>query len=69
MLHVDVFLWTSTQGFILLGLVKYLGELLLRLLILHVISNDIQLAAGALQTCADQDAGSEAAIHAMRTIF
>jgi len=37
--------------------------------ILHVIGNDIQLTAGALQTCAGQDAGSEAAIHAMRTIF
>jgi len=37
--------------------------------ILHVFGNGIQLAAGALQTCASQDAGSEAAIHAMRTIF
>ena len=29
--------------------------------VLHVIgiSNDIQLAAGALQTCADHDAGSD----------
>ena len=27
------------------------------------------MAAGALQTCAGHDAGSEAAIHAMRAIF
>ena len=32
--------------------------------ILYVIGNDIQLSAGALQTCAGHDAGSEAAIHA-----
>ena len=37
--------------------------------ILHVIGNDIQLSAGALQTCAGHDAGSEAAIYAMRAIF
>ena len=37
--------------------------------VLHVIDNDIQLSAGALQTCAGHDAGSEAAIHAMRAIF
>jgi len=37
--------------------------------IVCIIGNDIQLVAGALQTCAGQDAGSEAAIHAMRTIF
>ena len=37
--------------------------------ILHVIGDDIQLAAGALQTCAGHDAGSEAAIHAMKSIF
>ena len=36
---------------------------------LHVISNDVQLSAGALQTCAGHDAGSEAVIHAMRAIF
>ena len=30
---------------------------------------DTQLAAGALQTCAGHDAGSEAAIHAMKSIF
>ena len=37
--------------------------------ILHVLGNDIQLAAGALQTCAGQDVGPEAAIHVMRAIF
>ena len=34
-----------------------------------MIGNDIQLSAGALQTCVDHDADSEAAIHAMRAIF
>ena len=38
--------------------------------ILYVIGNDIQLSAEALQTCAGHDdAGFEAAIHAMRDIF
>ena len=37
--------------------------------ILYVIRTDIQLAAGALQTCAGHDAGAEAAIHAMRDIY
>ena len=37
--------------------------------ILCVLGNDIQLAAGALQTCAGYEAGSEAAVHAMSTIF
>jgi len=37
--------------------------------ILSIVGNEIQLAAGALQTCAEQDAGSEAAIHAMRNLF
>ena len=37
--------------------------------ILYVIRTDIQLAAGALQTCAGHNAGAEAAIHAMREIF
>ena len=37
--------------------------------ILHVIGDDIQLAAGALQTCSGHDAGSEAAIHVMKSIF
>ena len=35
-----------------------------------MIRNDIiQMSAGALQTCAGHEAGSEAAIHAMRAIF
>ena len=37
--------------------------------ILYVIYTDIQLAAGALQTCAAHYAGAEAAIHSMREIF
>ena len=37
--------------------------------ILYVICTDIQLATGALQTCAGHNAGAEAAIHAMRDIF
>ena len=37
--------------------------------ILHVIDDDIQLAAGALQTCAGHDEGSKAAIRAMKSIF
>ena len=37
--------------------------------VLHVIDIDIQLAAGVLQTCAGHDAGSEAAIHAMKSIL
>jgi len=37
--------------------------------ILGIIGNCIQLAAGALQTCAGQDAGAEVAIHAMKNLF
>ena len=37
--------------------------------IIHVIGNDIQFSAGALQMCAGRDAGSEVAIHALRAIF
>ena len=37
--------------------------------VLHVLDYDIQLTAGALQTCAGHGAGSEAAIHAMKSIF
>ena len=37
--------------------------------ILYIIGNDIQLAAGALQTCAGQNAGAEAAVHAMKNLF
>ena len=34
-----------------------------------MIRNDIQMSAGALQTCAGHDTGSEGIIHAMRAIF
>ena len=34
-----------------------------------MIGNDIRLSAGALQTCAGHDAGSEAVIHVMRANF
>ena len=37
--------------------------------ILCVAGNDIQLAAGTLNTCANYYAGSETAIHAMRAVF
>ena len=37
--------------------------------ILAVIKYDILEAAGSLQLCAGQEAGSEAAIHAMRSVF
>ena len=37
--------------------------------ILTTISEDIQDAAGPLQLCAGQDAGCEAAVHAMRQLF
>ena len=48
------------------------GNVLRRIIakpILYVIGNYIQLSAGALQTFAGHGAGSEAAIHSMRTIF
>ena len=37
--------------------------------ILSVTKSDIQSAVGSLQLCAGQDAGVEAAVHAMRMIF
>ena len=37
--------------------------------ILRVTKSDIQSAVGSLQLCAGQDAGVEAAVHAMRMIF
>ena len=37
--------------------------------ILYVIGDDIALAAGPLQTCVGQSAGSEAAVHAMKNMF
>ena len=36
--------------------------------ILKVVENDVQSAAGPLQTCAGHEAGVEAAVHAMKTI-
>ena len=37
--------------------------------ILSVTKSDIQSAVGSLQVCADQDAGVEDAVHAMRIIL
>ena len=37
--------------------------------VLYAIGDDIQLAAGALQTCAGHNVGSIAAIHAMKSIL
>ena len=59
--HVDLFLWTRSQviGF---------GDVSWRIIansIFHVIGNDIQLAAVALQIFIGHNSGSEAAIHAM----
>ena len=34
-----------------------------------MVSNDVQAAAGPLQSCAGNEAGCEAAVHAMREIF
>ena len=37
--------------------------------VLKTVSDDVQAAAGPLQTCAGHEAGCEAAVHAMREIF
>ena len=37
--------------------------------IMHIVSQDVQEAAGPLQLCAGQSAGVEATVHAMRNIF
>ena len=37
--------------------------------VLKIVSDDVQAAAGPLQTCAGHEAGCEAAVHAMREIF
>ena len=37
--------------------------------VLKTVSDDVQSAAGPLQTCAGHEAGCEAAVHAMREIF
>ena len=36
---------------------------------MFLVKKDITSAAGALQMCAGQDAGAEAAIHAMHDIY
>ena len=49
-----------------------IGETLRRIVgkcVNKALGNDVQLAAGALQTCAGMESGVEAAIHAMSTIF
>ena len=49
-----------------------IGEVVRRILgkaVLATIGNEIQEAAGAMQVCAGHQAGSEAAIHAMRETF
>ena len=49
-----------------------IGEVLRRIIgkcVLKVLSNDIQEAAGTLQTCAGIESGIEAAIHAMCRTF
>ena len=37
--------------------------------IMNVVADDVRAAAGPLQLCCGQDAGCEAAVHAMRTVF
>ena len=49
-----------------------IGEVIRRIIgkcIMAVVKDDVTRAAGNLQVCAGQQAGGEAAIHAMRTIF
>ena len=49
-----------------------IGEVVRRIIakaVLSVVGGDIQQAAGALQLCAGQISGVEAAIHSMRSIF
>ena len=48
------------------------GEVLQRIagkVVMKVVKEDIKKAAGCLQLCAGQEAGCEAAIHAMQKIF
>ena len=48
------------------------GEVIRRIIckaVLSVLKFDILEAAGSLQLCAGQDAGNEAAVHAMREVF
>ena len=49
-----------------------IGEVLRRIIgkaIMRTIKQDLQAAVGSLQLCAGQDAGCEAAVHAMSSIF
>ena len=49
-----------------------IGETLRRIIgkcVNKAVGSDVQLAAGALQTCAGMESGVEAAIHAMSSIF
>ena len=49
-----------------------IGEVLRRIIgrcVMKVLKEDVQEAAGNLQTCTGKQAGAEAAIHAMRNIF
>ena len=49
-----------------------IGETLRRIIgkcVMKVVGNDVQMAAGALQTCAGVESGIEAAIHAMAETF
>ena len=48
------------------------GEVVRRIIgkaIMRVVRQDLQDAVGSIQLCAGQEAGCEAAVHAMRTIF
>ncbi|XP_066936770.1 uncharacterized protein [Clytia hemisphaerica] len=49
-----------------------IGEVLRRIIgksIVSILKEDIKQSIGSLQVCAGQDAGCEAAVHAMRTLF
>ena len=36
---------------------------------MRIVKHDIQNAVGSIQLCAGQDAGCEAAVHAMKQVF
>ena len=49
-----------------------IGEVSRRIIakaVLKTVSDDVQVAAGPLQTCAGHQAGCEAAVHAMKEVF
>ena len=73
---------TSLEGFLACQLILFkknpglrpigVGEVLRRIIrkvIVSVVRNDITSSVGSLQVCAGHEAGCEAAIHAMHTIF